>query len=200
MLLDPTNWQDGDKYFTGCFIKVKEYGDTICRVEKVSAEGIWCTDEFGNNVCIELDGSVTNKVGYDLDYILPKRTWFQMGECAVFLNRNPARQWKKGICKQNTMLFSMMGSGKLAPEGLNFTTLHAYTHKPANHNKLPENGNINGESLAIHPRFAVSREGSLFLDLTEIGKVLWKDKTVLVKKLFVSDVTPLVSPYTVKGI
>ena len=197
MFVSKENWQDAEKYFSGCYIKVKEYGDTICCVVKVTPEAIWCEDEHGNNVCIELDGALTGKVGYDLSYVLPKRSWFQIGPFAYFLNRIPARMWKKGICKQNTSLYQLQSNGGLAASGLNFETLHAYVNKPFYQPSLDlQHGEI---SRALSPRFAFTLDGSLMLDLTKIGQFV-KPNNLLVKKIFLPEVSQLLPNVKVKGI
>lgn len=196
MFVSKENWQDGEKYFAGCYIKVKEYSDTLCKVIKVTEEAIWCEDEHGNNVCIELDGAVTGKVGYDLDYILPKRAFFQLGDFACFLNRIPARMWKKGLCKQNTALYQVTHTGTFSPASLTFENLHAYVHKPFYSPTISLDGLY---SKALSPRFALTKDGTLLLDMTKIGQ-LTGTKTILVKKIFVPEVSKLLPETVVKGI
>lgn len=189
MFLNANNYEDGEKYFGQTYVKIKEYGDTICLVEKVTPEAIWLTDEYDQKVCVELDGATTGKPGYNLEFILPKKTWFQSGATALFLTRIPARMWKKGISKNNTSVHCLK-LGSFVGVSLSFQTLHAYVNKPfyATVEDMYEN---DWSSVALSPRFALSKGGDLFLDMTKIGIYDKATNTLIVKKLFVPDVTPL---------
>lgn len=187
MFVSPKNYQDADKYFRNCYIKVKEYGDTLVLIEKITPEALWGEDEYGNKVCVEIDGSTTGQLGYTLDFLLPRRAWFQFGDSAHFLCRIPARQWKKGVCKDNTSIQRLV-TGKLFSVGLSFNLLHAYVHKQVYHvpQELPGK-----ESIALSPRFALSSDGTIYLDAVAIGKYYPNQNTALVRKLFLQDVKPL---------
>ncbi len=192
MFLNSKNYEDGEKYFGQTYVKIKEYGDTICLVEKVTPEAIWLTDEHDQKVCVELDGATTGKAGYNLDFILPKKTWFQMGNVAYFLTRIPARMWKKGISKSNTTINCLKVGGFLQV-GLSFQSLHAYVHKPF-YSTAEEMYKNEWTSVALSPRFALCKTGELFLDQTKIGVYDKDTDTLVVKKVFVPDVLPLFNP------
>lgn len=186
MYIDPKNWSDGEKYFSGCFIKVKEYGDTLVRVDKVTPEALWGVDAHGENICIEIDGKETGKVGYDLDYVIPKKSYFQWGSRAVLLQRIPARMWKKGLNKQNTSLVHMTEVGSFSQLSLSFEALQAYVNKKM-FGTLEDLQTC--ESVALSPRIAMCKAGLLYVDRTAIGKYYSSRKTITVKKMFVPEVT-----------
>lgn len=189
MFLDPNNWMDGEKYFSGCFIKVKEYGDTLVRVDKVTPEALWGVDAHGENICIEIDGKETGQVGYDLDYVIPKKSYFQYGARAVLLKRIPARMWKKGLNKQNTALSCLTEEGGFSNVSLNFDVLQAYVSKKT-FGSLHDLQEL--ESVALSPRIAVACEGRVFIDQTAIGTYYDKRNVIAVKKMFVPEITKLV--------
>ena len=197
MRVTPDNYGDAEKSFSGCFIKVKEYGDTICLLQKALPQALIGEDEHGNAIAIEIDGHTSGKVGYDLDYIIPKKTFYQRGNYAMFLSRIPARQWKKGICKANTALHRVMQDGGFAAINLTFEELAAYTKKPDY--QTPDQ--IQGKySVALSPRFALTHSGDVLLDQAVVGRAYLAKKLVLASKLFVDDIISLFPTYTVKAL
>lgn len=188
MFVNSSNWSDAEKYFQGCYIKCKEYGDTLVLIKKVTPEALWGVDEYEQNVCIELDGENTGTHGYELDYILPKKAYFQYGAHAYFLSRIPARMWKKGLSSENTTIQS------LGLNGHSFTSFHlkylkGFVNKPGyvNYKEITDQ-----TSVALSPRFAMRKtDGVIFLDITQIGCYNKTTNTVVVPKLFLDDVKPL---------
>lgn len=193
MFVEPANWPDAEKYFAGCFVKVKEYDDTIVYLDKVTNEGIFGTDENNNNIMIEFDGATTGKVGYTLDYILPKKSYFQYGPYAALLYRIPARMWKKGINKQNTELVRLENSFNKMPLG--FDELKAYVRKPVHQSYTTYKDN---ESTALSPRLAITFMGDIFIDKTKIGKLI--DNQVIVRKLFLDECKTVFPGCRVSGV
>lgn len=186
MFVDPSNYGDADKYFRGCFIKVNEYGDTLVRIDKVTEEALWGEDENGESICIEINGQETGSIGYELDYVIPKKAYFQVGSQAGFLTRIPARMWKKGISKENTNMY-LLGKNAFHNWNVNFESLKAYVNKPQ---YLPFTEVDNKESVALSPRFAMNGR-DVYLDLTMVGRYYPTGKTLVCKKLFIKDLTPL---------
>lgn len=186
MYAEPANYQDVDKYFRNCFIKVAEYGDTLFFIEKVTPEGIFGQDEHGEPVCVEFDGKELGKVGYHLDYIIPKKAFFQVKDKAVLLGRIPARMWKKGISKENTC-FYVFGE-RITTIDVGFEILKAYVQKPI---YLPYTELKDKVSLALSPRVALHKNGFIFVDSTKVGRYYDSSKTIICKKLFLNDLKPL---------
>lgn len=188
MYLDPTNYNDADKYFSGCYIKVREYGDTLILIKNVTERALWGQDEFDQLVCIDIDGEHTGKKGYELDYIIPKKTYFQFGSQAHLLTRIPAKMWKKGINKQNTNVFRLTSVGDFKLVDLTFKILKGFTFKPGY-------GNLNSldtlESVALSPRFALTAGGDLFLDNNKIGKFYKESRSFVVQELFLDEIKSL---------
>ncbi len=192
MFVSPDNWQDAQKYFNGCFIRVKET-DMLVHLNKVTMEGLFGIDENNNNIFIEFDGVTTKKVGYDLDYILPQKSFFQDKTVAKLLYRIPARMWRKGLCEENTKIESLGGGfGKAA---INFATLKAYV----NRTYLPWTEYQANLSVALSPRFAMNSIGEIYIDKLKIGKYLTTTKSVLVKQMFVPEITQLFPGVLVRG-
>lgn len=191
MYTSSENWHDVEKYFQGCYIKIKEYGDNLVYISKVQQDGLYGHDQWENPIFIEFDGEVAGINGYEIDYVIPKRAYFQFGNRAYYLSRIPARMWKKGINKLNTTLQSLDESGFFNKEDLNFKSLMAYVNKPG---YMPfQCIEEDYESIALSPRFALCSDGKLFLDSHCIGKYYLDSKTVIVKPLFYNDVKSLFS-------
>lgn len=186
MYVDSTNWQDADKYFRGCFIKLKESGDTLVLIEKVNQQALWCQDENGEAVCIEINGEETGTIGYELDYVIPRKSYFQDGNTANILTRIPARMWKKGVSKENTA-FSVLVDGVFLKRDVSFEALKAYVHKPV---YLPYTEATNYNSIALSPRFAMWKS-NVYLDQIQVGRYYQESKTLLCKKLFMKDLASL---------
>jgi hypothetical protein len=188
VFVSPENWGDAEKYFHGCFIKVREYGDVLVRIDKVTPEALWGEDENGEGVCIEIDGKQTGKPFYELDYVLPRKAFFQYGANATLLFRTPARMWKKGINKQNTNISSLLEDGNWKARNLDFNYLKAYVNKPG---YVPFNEFNAYDSIALSSRFAMTKGGQIYIDLVNIGKYYKKENTVICKKLFAKDIANL---------
>lgn len=179
------NWEDVAKYYKGCFVKFKEHGETLCLVEQVTPEAIFCRDEHGAHVAVELDGLLSKQKEYDLDFLIPKKTWYQYGQCATFLSRVPARMWKKGINKENTNVFALVDD-VVKPQNLSFENLSAYVNKK---HYLPPDKLSQHSSIALSPRFALSKSGNIYLDLTIVGH--YDGNRVVAQRLFYKDVKAL---------
>ena len=185
MLLTSINTEDIQKYFGGIYIKIPEYGDLICYVEKVLPEALLLLDSDDNHLALELDGKITGKSEYLLEYIIPKKCYFQFEESAYFLTRIPAKQWKKGISKSNTAVYKLSG-GKFHAQSIDFKILRQYTNK----HEFPSIFSAHDYSTAaLSSRIALDcSTGILYCDITAIGKYLAKENTVVVKKLFYKEI------------
>lgn len=185
MLLTSQNVEDIQKYFGGTYIKIPEYGDLICYVDKVLPEALLLRDAEENPLALELDGATTGKKEYNLEYIIPKKTYFQYEDCAYFLTRIPAKQWKKGISKSNTQIFKLTGN-TFKSLGIDFKILTAYTNK----HEYPSVFYMdNYDSLALSSRLALDcYSKNIYCDTCVIGKYDPKEELVFVKKLFEKEV------------
>src|ERR1043165_8312716 len=104
MIFHPNTSGDVAKYFKGCFVKFPQTGEYLCTVDSVDQArimgkifcpdpktGEWAAKQFQH----PFDG------GIEIDYVLPKKSYFNYKGKAVFLTRIPARQYRKGVCAEN---------------------------------------------------------------------------------------------------
>ena len=185
MFANPANFEDVAKYFKGCYIEVNK---DIFLVNKVTSQAIFCSNDEKDDFAIEIDGKETKTVGYDLNFPLPTKTWFQKDKSAVFLYRIPARMWKKGISKENTAMTCLQDSGRFRSESLTFPLLKLYLEEK---NYLSYKEITKYDSIALNPRFALSYSGNVFLDSSCVAKYDRKDKTVVTPSIYLPEITQL---------
>ncbi len=188
MLATTSNWKDVQKYYQGTFIKLRELGDEVVRVDKVEPTSMWVV--LQSNEKIEL---VLSDEGYNLDYQIPKKTVYQNGQFAYVLDRIPARMWKKGLSSENTTLNAVEADGVLEQVHVNkFENLFSFVNKPE-YVKL-----FNYEvyaSAALSNRIYVTKNGVIWCDAKAIGKVV--EKTVYCYPMFKSNLARLVEGFTI---
>ena len=155
MFINSQNFDDVKKYFQHTYVKFAETGDHIWHVDTVSPNEIICTDKNKEQVGIDLN------IGYNLEYILPRKAIFQFGNEAVMLSRIPARQWKKGMCKANTAFHTLSSDGTWMALNFDINMIEGFVNKPsyypidiAQKEFQKENGDL--LSCALNPRMAVS--------------------------------------------
>lgn len=180
MEVSQQNWHDVEKYFYDTYVKFKETGDTIYRINGVNSEYITAVSLNGEEVGIDL------KNPYNIDFILPKKASFNMGTTAYHIARIPARQWKKGISKQNTMFSQYNEKQTWQGVAWNHAMLEGYVNKPSY--VLPQdlkthfqNGHI---ACAISPRIVVASNGNIFVDTVVVGKWSFEKELITTRQLF----------------
>lgn len=118
-----SNSPDIRKYFENTFVKFAELGDKILFINRVR-ESVLANDAEGNIYEVLLDDDLP----YEMNYKLPHRGLFVYNNDVHILTRIPARQYKRGLCGDNTSIRNVM-SGKAIR--VDFNTLTAFTDKPA---------------------------------------------------------------------
>lgn len=167
------NHQDIQKYFNNTFLKIKETGDLLYLIQHVSRTEVRGVCETGAEFIIYLD----NENPYEIDYVLPHKSYFQNGKDAYMLYRTPAKQYQRGLNSQNTNIVRMNKEGKFEQVKLDFTVLKTFVSKQPFYSlsqaigkgKGPEGTN---NSYVLTPRLAYSRIlKKLFIDMTPIAQV-----------------------------
>lgn len=174
------NWADIQKYFQNTYMKFPQFaGDRVHYIDRVRENMIQGT---------YMEGDKQEQFQFDLyraqehpapevEFILPKKSWFQHGNDARFLYRLPARQYKKGVSGENTAIVGIRGTSTLFdPMGVSFPTVNAYVAKPAF--VLLSSVPKEHTSTALSPRIAVHRCGKLFVDMFHAATVDWEARTV----------------------
>ena len=180
MEVSQSNWHDVEKYFYDTYVKFKETGDTIYRINGVNADFITAVSLDGEEVGIDL------KKPYTIDFLLPKKTSFNRGNTAYHVSRIPARQWKKGISKQNTMFSAYSPSHGWKMVTWDHSLLEGFVNKPgyAQPGELKTLFANGHDAVAITPRMVVASNGNIFVDTVVIGKWAFDKELITTRQLF----------------
>ena len=177
MYLSTNNWRDIQRYYESCFTKFPETGDQIFLIRSVSPNLIEGRAEDGTPLNCFLHQE-EDQEPYLLDYILPKKSYFEYNGRACLLSRIPARQYKRGLSADNTQIVALMGDGSFEKLTIDFPVLGAYIQKQ-NFRSFGEG--ISHSSVALSPRIALTKSGHLFVDAVRIGHYDYISKTITTK-------------------
>lgn len=188
--------KDLNKYFNGTFVKFRG-------ISGVFSDGTECApaDELVHSVDSIQGNMIKGKrfengetIPYqfllysehshaapEIDFILPKKSYFNTGNGAMLLQRIPARQYRRGICGDNTEILLLKGT-IFHPSAVNFQNLDKYVRKPS----WPQFGE-QGISYAVSRRIAVSGT-QVYVDQTPIGTINYKDRRISVIPLFAPEI------------
>jgi hypothetical protein len=184
MKFSSDNHADISKYFNNCFIKIKESGDLLFFVQHVSRTEVRGVCETGAEFAIYLD----NENPYEIDYVLPHKSYFQFGKDACQLYRTPAKQYYRGLNQQNTNVAKLNKEGT-GQEGmkLSFDILKAFVSKQPFFSLSEATGKGKGiegtnHSYVLTPRLAYHRlSKGLYVDGIRIASVDVPSKTIQFK-------------------
>lgn len=187
-----TSSQAGDiqRYYQHCYVKFRETGDVLYYITRVDPFKISGKSENGDLLELFLDDAHP----YHMEYILPKKSYFQFGGDAAQLFRIPAKQYYRGLNESNTQIHSLNpidGSPTAVP--VNFETLKAYVNKPKFFT-LDEAVMSKNASCALSPRMAFHRpSGRIFVDFVVVGHYDAKQRRISVgRPLFRPELEKLV--------
>ncbi len=174
------NWDDIRKYYLGSFIKLKEHGDLLFRIDHVDRTRVSGTVEDGREFILYMN----NENPYEIDYVLPHKSFFQYGKDACQLFRIPARQYMRGICVQNTAVSKFSPVGERSEMGaLDFPVLKAFVAKQPFHSLTTAVSKHNPDGLrsfVLTPRMAFHRSTkNLYIDFTKVATVDVPSKAII---------------------
>lgn len=198
MFVNTENWEDCKKYYSGCYVKFREEGDRLFYIEAVDPDKITARATNGEYVGVDLT------IGYTIDYPLPKKTIYQYGKVVVMLNRIPARMWKKGLNKQNTVFHILDATGKWNSAAFDPTLIEAFISKPSYYAvDIALNDFKNGmelEAAALTPRISITRQGRISIDQTIVARYDFENDVISCKVLFVPEIEALFPGKKVKTV
>lgn len=192
MFVNTDNWEDCRKYYEHTFTKFKETGDTIFYIQKVTPESILATDINDNEVGIYLES------GYNLDFVLPRKTVYQYGVNAVIIQRIPAKQWKKGMCSGNTQTLTL--SIDWMTINFDIKIIEGFVNKPSyisSKDAVPRLIDGTLTSAALSPRFSMNYNGAIFLDTVVVGTMSFDQGIVKAKKIVEKEIKELFPTFKV---
>lgn len=191
MMFVPQFADDINKYYRNTFVKFKETGDTLYYIRDVSHRMIRGTDQDGT----EFELYLSDEHPYEVDYVLPNKSFFQLAKSACLLQRIPAKQYRRGLCPENTRVTRIGKTGNLVSVDLSFDVLKAFVAKQS----FPSLATVLLQkskpiSVALSPRFAyVPEVGLIVADTTPIAAIDKKEKTiVMLHSIFKPEVQELV--------
>lgn len=171
MLFKTENYDDIRKYYLGTYIKLKEFGDLLFRIDRVERTSVSGQVEDGREFILYMNQDDP----YEIDYVLPHKSYFQLNEDACQLYRIPARQYRRGLCVDNTRVARVSAGGKQESLGdLDFDILKAFVSKQP---FVPLSKAVSKEcaslrSVVLTPRMAYHRATkSLYIDFTNVASV-----------------------------
>lgn len=177
MMFVPMFADDINKYYRHTYVKFKETGDTLYYIRDINHRVIRGTDQEGT----EFELYLSDEHPYEVDYVLPNKSFFQMAKSACLLQRIPAKQYRRGLCSENTRITRIGKTGNLVSMDLSFDVLKAFVAKqtfPSLSTVLMQKSKP--VSVALSSRFAyVPETGVIFADITPVASIDKKEKTVV---------------------
>ena len=191
MIFHRDNYEDIRKYYSNTIIKLPELsGDRLWQIVSITPDEIKLHDVDGMEIYMDLNDP------YTVEYPLPARTVYQYGHRAALLVRKPAKQYYRGLSKDNTSLSVYRTDGTMSALVWGLETLQQFVDKPAYqdvHTINPEEQ----DSWALSKHIALTSHGAIMVLNRCVGTVSFSDKTIkLQKPLFKQEVQQVFPGYT----
>ena len=183
-----SNRDDIRRYFRGTFLKFQEFGDTLFYIEDVTNGTVVGKDDQDNDFVLYLDDARP----YEVNFVLPHKAVYQHGRGCTLISRIPARQYRRGICVDNTQIMRL--SDKQLYD-VNFANLTAFVQKPVYHSlKKAIHGKNSLISVAVTPRFFFEKRTSqLYLLQTAVATYDRERKEFTCISLFKEELNDLIA-------
>lgn len=169
----PENRDDIGRYYRGTYVKFRETGDALFYVKHVGEDKVSGVGSEGTPFELLLHADFP----YEVDYILPRKSYFQYGQYACLLQRIPAKQYQRGISEGNTVIQTLgNGNGQV---GITFDSLGAFVAKQAFLSLSQALEEKDKTSVVLSPRLGfICATRKIFADTKAIGQVKLKEKTI----------------------
>lgn len=190
MLLSSGNVEDIRRYYVGTIVKFKETGDMLYQLTTANNFYVEGLSQNGDILKLYLD----EQHPYEMEYVLPHKSYFQVNKCAAQLYRIPAKQYQRGIGTDNTEI-RVIQRGDFSKLPILFDTLIHFVNKQKFFS-LQQAVDAEGmESCVLTPRMAYCRYTNvIYVDLTAVATV--EGKTVVMsKKVFTNEVEEMLSQH-----
>jgi len=190
MIFMSSNWEDINRYYKNTYVKFSEMGEKLFFIRYVSPDAVCGVDE--DHVDFEL--CLSDEHPYEVDFLLPHKSFFQLGKRAVALSRHPAKQYQRGLSDSNTRLYSLRSDGTTEAMQLGFDTLKAYVSKqkfPSLDEAIANKGRMTSTVLTSRIAY-VPRSKGLYVDMVPIGEVDTTSKLIRLRSpIFVPELTEI---------
>lgn len=192
MIFHKSNYEDIKRYYANTIIKLPEIsGDRLWQIVSMTPDEVRLHDVDGMEVYIDLNDE------YEVDYPLPGRVVYQCKDRAAILLRRPAKQYYRGLHKENTTLSYYTVDGSIVGYSWSIDTLQMFVDKPAYQDPhtivLSE-----GISWALNKHMAVTRSGQVMVLGAYVAHVDWSTKEIsIIKRLFKPEVKDAFPGFTI---
>jgi hypothetical protein len=190
VIFNSSSHEDIHRYYRNTFVKFKETGDKLYYIRSVNSEVIRGTDAEGT----EFELWLSDEHPYEVDYILPNKSYFQFKKRACLLVRVPAKQYQRGLSSSNTRVNSLSKTGSIAQLELGFDILTEFVNKQAfpSLSKAILNKSKD-QSIVLSPRFAyVPDTKGIYADTSLVAEVRPDEKLIFVRHpIFRPEITEL---------
>lgn len=161
------NTEDISKYFDGTFVKFRETGDRLFIINSIHKSVVYAEDARGDQIEIKLWPDQP----FEMQTYSPHKAYFQTKNGACLLARRPMRQFRRGICNDNTSITLLTPDGKSKNCSITFELLQQYVDKPQY--TSPDNLAQATTSVCLSSRIAYAPvTKTLYVDSLEIGKLV----------------------------
>lgn len=187
-----SNWQDIRRYYLETYVKFQEFGDKLFFIQSANDSEVRGKDEDGEPFILFL----ADEAPYNLSYVLPHKSIFQMGRDVFLLQRIPAKQYQRGLSTANTKIINVI-SNEAVP--LSFKVLKAFvTKQPTTTLADAINDVKKQKGYALDSRFSYFPPyNQLRLDHWIIGQYS-ADKVLKVASRFKEEVNELIGTSPIK--
>lgn len=187
MLFTPSNREDISKYFRNSFLKFKETGDTLYYLDHVDANKVSGAVDNGQPFHLYLD----DEHPYEVDYVLPHKSFFQVGPNAVMLQRIPAKQYSRGLTEANTGLTYLAGKEPMKAL-LSFEILKQFVKKQQFYSLAQATTQEGLQSAVLSPRMMYNRaDRNIYIDFLAVAKVSATRNITMMQPIFEEEVLDL---------
>lgn len=170
MKFNKENWEDLKKYFEKSYMKFPKLGEQAVYVESVCSDGL-SGKLLPNNEHEGWKYTFTEGSGLDFEYILPKKSFFEYEGLAYLLERIPAQQYKRGLCRDNCSIKCLTIHDGFIAVSLSLELVNAYTMKQNFQGFRKESTQ---GSYPVSSRIAVDSTGKIYVDTIRVG-AYWPD-------------------------
>jgi hypothetical protein len=190
MLFSPSTYEDIHRYYRHTYVKFPERGDELFYIRNVERHRLSGEHESGD----EFELFYSDEKPYNVEFVLPRKSFFQYKNRAYMLQRIPAKQYNRGINANNTSIQSLNRTGQWSNAEICFDLLKAYVAKPA-FPSFEQAVTSKGKmiSVAISPRFAyVPETRAIYADHVCVAHVVHPEhKVVVVFSMFLPEILAL---------
>ena len=178
-----SNWRDIQKYYENTYVKFAEFGDKLFYIGYVGPDKVAGTDD--ENTAFEL--FLSDAVPYTVNYLLPHKAVFQWKDSVYLLQRIPARQYRRGLCSDNTMITNVATGTRL---DIGFNSLKAFVGKPSycSFNQA-FTGKGKTKAVALSSRMTYLRTGWILIDSHKVAQYDFNSKKIImIHKIFLPEI------------